>query len=228
MNQSVKKSGASTSQSKPTKSSIVSQLEQDIIFGRLHPNQRLVENELINRFTTTRHTIRVAIEKLVNLGLAVHHPNKGAHVKDYSIEQIEELYEIRDVLQTYAIQRMPLPAPAKIIATLEELLRRHHAAEEANAMSDIFEINNAFHDEFFKQCGNTALAEAIRNYAWKTHPIRSRGFLDPYYRDKAIHDHEAIIEALCHCERERLITLNSRHIMRPKDLYVQAHRRLAK
>lgn len=210
-----------------SRSTIVGQLEKDIIFGRLHPNQRLIEDDLIERFEATRHTVRRAIDELVRLGLAIHQPNKGAYVRDYTIQEVEELYEIRDTLQTQAIRRMPLPLDAESLADMQAYHEQHQTAGEAERVDAVFQLNNAFHETFFRQCGNDSLAEAIRAYAWRTHPIRSRGFLDPDYREKAQAEHAAMIEAARSGARERLIELNSRHIQRPKELYIRARRLLS-
>ena len=41
---------------------IIKSLEHDIIFGRLHPRERLIEDELMERFSAKRHTIRTALD----------------------------------------------------------------------------------------------------------------------------------------------------------------------
>ena len=212
------------SQSSASRCAIVGQLEKDIIFGRLHPNERLIEDDLIERFSATRHTVRRAIDELVRLGLAVHQRNKGAYVRDYTIQEVEELYEIRDTLQTQAIRRMPLPLDADSLANMQAYHERHMAAGEAQRIDEVFQLNNAFHETFFRQCGNDSLAEAIRDYAWRTHPIRSRGFRDPDYRKTAQAEHARMIEAARSSAREELVALNSAHIQRPKNLYIRARK----
>ena len=60
---------------------VVKALEEDIIFGRLPPGTRLVEDNLLARFAVTRHFIRQALAQLERTGIVVRERNKGATVR---------------------------------------------------------------------------------------------------------------------------------------------------
>lgn len=199
-------------------------LQEDIIFGRLKPRERLVEDEIIARFAGTRHAVRRAFDELERLGLVVRHPNRGIQVRDYALQEIEDLYEIREVLETRAVERIALPAERSIIDRLTRLAEDHRKASEEDRFLDLFRLNNEFHEAFYAAAGNPALAEAIRYYSVATHPIRSRGFPDPELRRMAVSEHMAMIEALAAGDREALKTVCVRHIMRPKQFYLDANR----
>lgn len=200
---------------------VVSALESDIIFGRLRARERLIEDDLMKRFQVTRHRVRMAIGELVNRGLVVQERNRGAHVRDYTRTAVEDLYEIRNALQSHAIQRMPLPLTEERLQALRRLYREHVAAGERDDLENVFRLNNAFHDQFYQACGNTLLADAIRDYAWRTHPIRSRGFLQEDYRRAAQAEHAQIVDAAEAGDRDLLILLNRRHTTRPCQIYVR-------
>ena len=61
---------------------IGAQVEEDIVLGRLHPRQRLVEQDLAERFSTHRAVIRQVLADLDRKGLVERVPNRGATVKD--------------------------------------------------------------------------------------------------------------------------------------------------
>lgn len=67
---------------------IVAALEEDIIFGRLAPGQRLVEDGLMTRFGATRHAIRQALGELDRMGIVVRGRNVGAAVRSYSRDAV--------------------------------------------------------------------------------------------------------------------------------------------
>lgn len=203
---------------------VVALLETDIIFGRLYPRERLIEDELMQRFGVTRHRVRRAIGDLVKRGLVVQERNRGAHVRDYSRRQVEELYEVRNCLQTRAIRRLTAPPDADTLATLQELHDAHVEAGRSGDVHLVYRLNNAFHERFFDACGNAELAEAIRAYAWRTHPIRSRSFMDDSYRQLAQRDHQQMIEALAVNDTEALVALNLRHTNRPCRNYLDSLR----
>ena len=70
------------------------ELQRQIIAGQLRPRERLVEDEIIERTGATRHAVRRAFDELERVGLVLRQPNKGVQVRDYSITEVEELYEI--------------------------------------------------------------------------------------------------------------------------------------
>lgn len=202
----------------PRSHDISQALEQQIIFGRLNPGQRLIEDELLTQFNATRHQVRNALEQLVREGLATKIRNKGVQVRAYTTREVCELYEIRDILQTAAIQRMPLPCAPQAIADLQELCDAHSTA---SAPQEILRLNNAFHEKFFALCSNRMLTEEVAAHTRATHPIRSRGFFDTAYLDLARQEHQQMVDALRRGDRDQLAALNSRHIERPKQRYLE-------
>ena len=104
---------------------VASALEFDILFGRLKPRERLVEDVLMQRFDAKRHVVRQALNELEHIGIVTREPNRGAAVRDFSAQEVEEICELREILQRRAAQRIPLPADPALIASLEEIQARH-------------------------------------------------------------------------------------------------------
>jgi DNA-binding GntR family transcriptional regulator len=204
---------------------IVEALEWDIIFGRIHPRERLVEDHLVERFGSTRHKVRQALAELMRRGLVVQIRNRGAQVRDYSVDEVRGLYDIRNALQSQAIRRMQFPFEPERLAALRDMHEEHCAAARAGAGRDMLHLNDRFHALFFEACTLPVLADAIAEYALRTHPIRSRGFFNEEYRTAAQEDHASIIALAGQSGddvREELIALNQLHINRPRDLYLAA------
>jgi DNA-binding GntR family transcriptional regulator len=209
----------------PTVSTIVGVLEHEIIFGQLHPRERLIEDELMRRFGATRHRVRQALEELVQVGLACQERHKGTQVRDYTTEEVIDLYEIRHALQSQAISRITFPISSEVIDQLQRLNEEHIKSCQSADLKNIFRLNNEFHEVFFNACGNKFLIEAIGSYAWRSHPMRSRGFFNAEYRDQASKEHSEMIEALIAEDRGKLLKLNAVHINRPRDLYIENQNR---
>ena len=96
---------------------MVRSIKLDMIFGRLRPRERLVEDDLVARFTR-RVILRAAFVELEQLGIVVRRPNRGAMVRDYTAREIDEVYEMRAHLQAEAARRMPMPANRELTAQL--------------------------------------------------------------------------------------------------------------
>ena len=203
-------------------------LEEEIIFGRLAPGARLVEESLGRRFEANRHIVRGALAELRRLGLIVCARNRGCRVRDYAPEELEGVYEIRETLQRRAAERMPLPAPPERLAALRAAQTSHDAAvaravaepDSAEALRAVFEANEAFHASLFEGCGNPHLAEAIRRYGWMTHAVRSHGMADSALIQRARSEHWAMVAAVERGDRAALAERVAAHIHWPKEAYL--------
>src|SRR3712207_6423603 len=124
---------------------VVRALELDILFGRLKPRERLVEDTLMARFSTKRHVVRRALDDLEHMGFVVRAPNRGAAVRDFTVQDVEEIYELRELLQHRAAERIELPGEPDFVQTLTEIQRRHDAAVAAGDLRTVDHVNDAFH-----------------------------------------------------------------------------------
>jgi len=202
---------------------ILAQLEEDIVFGYLLPRERLVEDNLMKRFQAKRHVVRHALAELQRMGLVERSPNKGAAVRDLSPTDAEQLYAVREILETAAASQIELGNPA-VIAALSAIQERHDAAIAAADIKAAFRINIEFHRKFFAACGNPHLAGAIEHYGQQTHGIRSLSITRTEYLRSAGEEHWAMIECLRRGDRARLVGLCRTHISHSKVAYIEAYR----
>lgn len=180
-----------------------------------------MEDEIIEKLSATRHAVRRAFDELERLGLAKRLPNKGVHVRDYSVSEIEELYELRECLEVKAASRFVRGVSGSVIKELTDLADAHRDASRQLRFSEVFVLNNQFHEAMYRAAGNRTLADAILYYTFSTHPIRSRAFADEELREHAIKDHYDIIAAISVADTAKIIRLVKLHINRPKDFYLQ-------
>jgi len=87
---------------------IVDFVKQNIIFGRMRPRERLIEEELTAQFNVSRHVARAAMVELEQLGIITRRPNKGAMVRDFSVDEVEQIYDVRGLLQVEAVRRIKI------------------------------------------------------------------------------------------------------------------------
>ncbi len=198
------------------------ELQRAIIAGQLRPKERLVEDEIMSRTEATRHAVRRAFDELERLGLAIRQPNKGVQVRDYSIAEIEELYEVRECLELAAAARFTRPAGGELVAALTDIATRHRDASREQRYADVFSLNNTFHEMLYRAAGNQTLADAIIHYTFATHPIRARAFPKEELRELAIEEHFDMIRAIERGDAADLAAVIRTHIGRPKEFYLKA------
>ncbi len=196
-------------------------LEFDILFGGFRPRERLVEDVLMQKFSTKRNVIRRALTELERMGIVVREPNKGASVRDLTPEDVEEITELRETLHRRAVQRMELPAPPELVRQLQAIQRRHDKAVKSQDPRAIDEANEEFHSTFFAACGNKLLNEAIGNYAYLSRIMRLYPMVDADMLERLRSEHWAIIEALEAGDRKTLTKLVVEHIQHSKRMYLR-------
>lgn len=199
---------------------IVLAIEEDIVLGRLNPKERLVEEDLIDRFNCKRHVVRQALFQLDAIGLVERIKNRGAFVKAYTPEEVENLYAMRELLETAGAQSIPLPASTGMIDELKRIHHQHRHAVKHNDLRRVFRLNIAFHRTLFSSIGNDYLIDCINDFAQKAHAIRFLAITDAVSLEQACSEHFAMIDAIERKDRDLLCQLCRDHLLPSKERYL--------
>jgi DNA-binding GntR family transcriptional regulator len=202
---------------------IVRSVKQDIIFGRLRPRERLIEEEINAQFNASRHIVRAAMNELEQLGLVTRRPNKGVTVRDFTVEEVEQIYEIRAFLQTEAARQIPMPASRELISALEEIHAEYCEAHDRGELQRVCSLNNKFHRTIWSACRNQYLATLIDRVWIETLGIRCYGIGDPALLARARQEHGEMIEMLRKGDREAFVKLTVDHMQPSLEAYKRAH-----
>lgn len=199
---------------------IAKALGEDIIFGRLAPGTRLVEDHLIARFGATRHFIRQALYELERTGIVVREKNRGVAVRSLNPAEVRHIYEVRELLQRQAALRIPLPAPSHVIAELERLHDEYGQHIKARYFRGVHEVNDQFHLTLFAGCGNSYLVDSIKHYMWLSLPVRAKKTIDLERAVASERDHYMMIQLLKGTDSWALAQLCVDHVQPAKDSYL--------
>ena len=156
------------------------------------PGSRLNEVHLAAELDVSRTPLREALFGLVNEYLVVDVPRRGFFVAELSVDEIRELYVIRQVLDPAALKLAGIPNPTQI-QHLRELNAR---IDKARSASRIVELDDEWHLLLVAGCNNQLLLELIQQ-----HMIRTRRYELAYMSvaknvTVATNEHEQIIQAL--------------------------------
>jgi DNA-binding GntR family transcriptional regulator len=202
---------------------ILSAIEEDIVFGVLPPQSRLIEERLSERFDAKRHVIREVFSTLEDLGLVERVPNKGAVVSELTPEEVLEIYEVRRVLETHAGSITPLPVAPDLIEKLEDVQQKHEEAVSSERFRDVFHLNIDFHRLQYSACPNKHLVQTIDDYARKAHLIRATKYGDRSHMAKVVQQHWAIIDAMKGTDNDRLVELIREHLPGSPEEYIRIY-----
>lgn len=202
---------------------IIDQLEEDIVFGQRHPRERLVEDDLVVEFGAKKHVIRQALAGLERMGLVERIRNKGAQVRDYSPDDVRQIFAVRKILEAEAARQIPLPADPELIAALEAIFSEYSEAVVEGDLRQTFRSNIRFHQILFSACGNPYLVEAIEQFALKSHAIRSYSLTNHNLLQQSRDDHRQMIDSLREGDPETLINTCIEHLKPSEIAYIAAY-----
>lgn len=133
-------------------------LRSEILSGALVPGERLVEEQLTQRFQISRAPLREALRLLMEQGLVEHLPRRGARVKTYSDRDFDELFAVRNALERFALTQtggqglegLDLTGVESSLETLRDAASRSDRLAASNA-------HRAFHLALVALAGNRQL-----------------------------------------------------------------------
>jgi DNA-binding GntR family transcriptional regulator len=195
-------------------------LEEDIIFGRLAPGSRLTEDTLLSRFAVTRHFARQALVQLEAMGIVVRERNKGATVRSLTPRQVQEIYDVRELVQRQAALWIPLPAPQSLIDELLAIHEEHGRHAEAGYLRGVHEANDRFHLKLFGACGNEHLVQTIELYMRLSLPVRANSMASAEALKISHEHHRLMIEMLKGKDNWVLAQLCVDHLQPSKKRYL--------
>lgn len=162
-----------------------------IVDGRLEAGERINEVRLSQQLGISRTPLREALSGLVAEGALIARPRLGYFVRSLSLEEFEQIYDIRPLLDPEALRLAGVPS-AKRIARLEKLNTQLHAAQGLRAI----EIDDEWHMELIADCPNKVLIEFIQKLIMRTRRYELALMREQKNVATATGDHERIMSAL--------------------------------
>jgi len=175
---------------------VVDELRQLIETGRVKPGERLNEATLAAEMGTSRGPIREAIRVLSGMGLVTPVPNRGVFVRQVSLPEMMEIYEMRALIFGFAVERaaeLLTPARRKI---LETLLAQMEAAAAAEKGARYYELNLRFHAALVEFSNNRRAARVYGECVNELHLFRRPPFNYAAKMHRSNVEHRAIYEAI--------------------------------
>ena len=122
-------------------------LKRDIITLRHKPGAALTENELAGMYGTSRVPVREACGRLQQEGLLTSLPYKGYFVNQISLKEIRECFDLRAVLEVFALELAAKHATSADLGRLEELASTEYTYDDWASYADFLDRNLEFHIE---------------------------------------------------------------------------------
>ena len=193
------------------------ELEHQIESGDLAPGAKLNEADVAADLRVSRGPVREAFRALEQAGLVRTEKNRGVFVRQVSLAEADEIYEVRAALEAVIGRLAAKRARPEDVSALRALVKRMQAVARSRDADAYLPLNLQFHDALAQATGNSALLANYRRVI-KVLNLFRRETLARRVENIPIstRDHEAIVHAIAKGDEklaERLLvehTINSR------------------
>ncbi|TDO54626.1 DNA-binding GntR family transcriptional regulator [Kribbella sp. VKM Ac-2527] len=167
------------------------------ILDRVYPGgELLTEGELATAVGVSRTPVREALLRLEESGLVKLYPKRGALVLPVLPQEIEDVLEARELIETHAAAKV-WPRRKQLIAALTEKVEEMRAHRKAGDAKSFLEADRAFHEAIVGAAGNEILAKLYNSLRDRQVRMGVPGIeVQPARMDKSIGAHQEMIDAL--------------------------------
>jgi DNA-binding GntR family transcriptional regulator len=167
-----------------------------IVDLRLEPGAPLREAAIATQLGVSKTPVREALGRLEQEGLVEATSFKGAVVTDYSERDLQEIYELRELLEGVAVRAAATEADDATLAALHEVIERSRAARDAEDLALLAELLGRFDQIIFEQVENARIRNLIETL--RAHLTRIGKLTEeiPGRVEASVEEHAAIVEAI--------------------------------
>ena len=138
----------------PLRREIDTGLRTAIVAGRFKPGDRLIEREMCELLGVSRASLREALRQLEAEELVKIVPHRGPVVSEVTVEEAEQLYDVRAMLEGLAARRFAETASDEDIAVLRKALKAFADAVRGKSDVPLLTAKAKIYDVLLERCGN--------------------------------------------------------------------------
>ena len=139
-------------------------IKDKIIWHEIKMGERIIDKKLAEELGVSRSMIRQALTILAKEELLIMIPRNGFYVKEITRKEIEEIYNIRKILEANATELAVPKITSGDIAALEEVFRNAKGDLEKDEVKSFIETDIELHKLMVDNCGNEYLKKTINEY----------------------------------------------------------------
>lgn len=167
-------------------------IKEEILTSRLRPGEAVPVERFVHELHLSRTPVREAILQLASEGFIDVRPRMGTFVFHLDLRQIQEMYEIRSLLEGHAARLAAERIPPEEVAAVERELRAQNTEGDLDKKT-ISEAGQSVHRLILNWCGNRVLAQMILSLQEHFYRFRSLSLQLP---EKLLSSHREHLEIL--------------------------------
>ncbi|MGF6967193.1 DNA-binding GntR family transcriptional regulator [Paraburkholderia sp. WC7.3g] len=192
-------------------------VREDIFDMRLLPGDRVTEGSIAERFGVSRTPAREALQRLQSDGLMRGYVRGGWEVVPVDFKRFEDLYEMRKLIETFAVAKLAgaegelCERVARMLGRLEQIWKIPPAHRQRDGR-EMVALDEAFHHALVQAADNAELTNAMQRVTDRIRVVRRLDLVYGDCIDETYDEHGAILDAIRGRETDRSVALIARHI----------------
>jgi len=213
--------GMRVTRRKSLREEVYDTLKKSILHGKLRGGQRLIEEQLAHQIGISRTPVREAFHKLERDDLVTRLPKGGFAVREFTKDDVEEIFGIRSALESYAAYLATLHITSDRISVLEKKVEETEKALRSGDDDKVVQLHTEFHDLLYKSCKSKKLIEMINNFRDYFYRYRSALLHTKYGVHDSLEGHRRMLEAMKKKNPRLAEKLVRKHLERGKDIIMK-------
>lgn len=194
-------------------------LRDSIVNGTLAMGEALSERKISESLGVSKSPVREALAQLRDEGLVTIEPQKGARVFTLSVEEVTQICDFRQAIETsafeLAIARNPESLAKEMVLVVDDMTKAKKAKDNKKYLA----LDTEFHQLIFKWCGNVYLDASYSRYVGKIAALRTHLSTMPGHTDLSFQEHKELVTAVKEKDLGRIRELLALHIDRTRKSY---------
>ena len=190
----------------------LTRLRDEIIQGKMRPNERLIAADLAERLNTSRTPIREALQLLEAEQLVVA-AKRGYVVREHTKEEIVEIYEVRAALEGLAARLAAQKTGTSAYREIEAIGAHRDSLITSNDRKLIVDLNDEFHAAIFAACGNSRLDRINRSNSQHFFNYRISELYTKEETKISIKGHALILKAIKNHDADQADSAAQEHVL---------------
>jgi DNA-binding GntR family transcriptional regulator len=188
-------------------------LREMIFSGALQSGQALRQEDIARRLGISRLPIREALSRLATEGLVELKPRRGFYVTSLNVDEIEDIFEMRAMLEARAGQLAAENVTPADADAVDELVAELDTVVVPNARFERYaELNVQFHERLYQSCGRKHLRRQIAMLRDAVSPLIRILASETGELQRAHEEHRLLAKAYRRGDAERVAALSREHI----------------
>jgi DNA-binding GntR family transcriptional regulator len=176
---------------------LANHLEDQIIFGELAPGERIVEEDIVQRFCVSRSPVREALRMLEQEGLAVRESRRGVWVTPIGLDDLDDVYACRLVLEGLATELAAQNCVKEDLEAIRAAIESLRAIDGGGNIRDFFRQNLLLATSIHTAARNTTLKRLLGSVGKQAHRYRYLAYSHiPEMRTASVQGHEEILASM--------------------------------